>query len=164
MHFFFQLNIVNEKMYEVLSDIYQEFLQLFDTDVFHMGGDEVNMHCYNTSAEIRSHLDLHGKQGTEDDILDLWRTFQRKAFRLVSFRFLVLCHVCSGGFHCTFSFLSFLSLTFQSSKFRNHFTMSLKYFYMVCYSEQEASSGPISFEVLWDDIWTKKVQSFEMPF
>ena len=86
MHFFFQLNIVNEKMYEVLSDIYQEFLQLFDTDVFHMGGDEVNMHCYNTSAEIRSHLDLHGKQGTEDDILDLWRTFQRKAFRLVSFR------------------------------------------------------------------------------
>ena len=97
MHFFFQLNIVNEKMYEVLSDIYQEFLQLFDTDVFHMGGDEVNMHCYNTSAEIRSHLDLHGKQGTEDDILDLWRTFQRKAFRLVSFRFLVLCHVCSVG-------------------------------------------------------------------
>ena len=105
MHFFFQLNIVNEKMYEVLSDIYQEFLQLFDTDVFHMGGDEVNMHCYNTSAEIRSHLDLHGKQGTEDDILDLWRTFQRKAFRLVSFRFLVLCHVCSGGFHCTFSLI-----------------------------------------------------------
>ena len=97
MHFFFQLNIVNEKMYEVLSDIYQEFLQLFDTDVFHMGGDEVNMHCYNTSAEIRSHLDLHGKQGTEDDILDLWRTFQRKAFRLVSFRILILwlCHVCS---------------------------------------------------------------------
>ena len=96
MHFFFQLNIVNEKMYEVLSDIYQEFLQLFDTDVFHMGGDEVNMHCYNTSAEIRSHLDLHGKQGTEDDILDLWRTFQRKAFRLVSFRILILCTVAEN--------------------------------------------------------------------
>ena len=57
-----QLNIVNDKMYEVLSDIYQEYLQLFDTDVFHMGGDEVNMNCYNTSAEIRRHLELHGKQ------------------------------------------------------------------------------------------------------
>lgn len=79
-----QLNIVNEKMYEVLSNIYQEYLQLFDTDVFHMGGDEVNMNCYNTSAEIRRHLELHSKQGTEDDILDLWRTFQRKAFRLVA--------------------------------------------------------------------------------
>lgn len=72
-------------MYEVLSDIYSEYLQLFDgTDVFHMGGDEVNMNCYNSSAEIRQHLQEHNKIGTKDDILDLWRTFQRKAFRLVS--------------------------------------------------------------------------------
>ena len=56
-----QLNIVNDKMYEVLSDIYKEYLQLFDTDVVHMGGDEVNMNCYNTSAEIRKHLELHDK-------------------------------------------------------------------------------------------------------
>ena len=43
-------------MYEVLSMVYQEFLELFDTDVFHMGGDEVNMNCYNTSQEIRNYL------------------------------------------------------------------------------------------------------------
>ena len=53
---FSKLNIVNEKMYEVLSMVYQEFLELFDTDVFHMGGDEVNMNCYNTSQEIRNYL------------------------------------------------------------------------------------------------------------
>ena len=51
MHFF-QLNIVNEKMYDVLSTIYQEYLQLFDTDVLHMGGDEVNMNCYNTRLKL----------------------------------------------------------------------------------------------------------------
>ena len=65
-------------MYEVLSMVYQEFLELFDTDVFHMGGDEVNMNCYNTSKEIREHLELENKIGTEEDILDLWREFQTK--------------------------------------------------------------------------------------
>jgi len=79
-----QLNIVNEKMYEVLSMVYQEFLELFDTDVFHMGGDEVNMNCYNTSQEIRNHLEKENKIGTEEDILELWTTFQTKAFGLVS--------------------------------------------------------------------------------
>ena len=54
-----KLNIVNEKMYEVLSMVYQEFLELFDTDVFHMGGDEVNMNCYNTSQEIRDYLGVY---------------------------------------------------------------------------------------------------------
>ena len=98
-------------MYEVLSMVYQEFLELFDTDVFHMGGDEVNMNCYNTSQEIRNYLGVYfqnrninfylrnflffnpfdlpivekeNKIGTEEDILDLWTTFQTKAFGLVS--------------------------------------------------------------------------------
>ena len=28
-------------MYELLGQIYQEILEIFDTDVVHMGGDEV---------------------------------------------------------------------------------------------------------------------------
>ena len=56
--------------------VYQEYLELFDTDVFHMGGDEVNMNCYNQSAEIRDYLERENKVGTEDDILELWRSFQ----------------------------------------------------------------------------------------
>ena len=39
--FFFQFNIVNEKMYEILGLLYKEMFQLFDPDVFHFGGDEV---------------------------------------------------------------------------------------------------------------------------
>ena len=38
-----QLNIVNEKIYEVLGDIYKEMFQIFDPDVFHFGGDEVSV-------------------------------------------------------------------------------------------------------------------------
>ncbi len=48
-----------------------------------MGGDEVNMNCYNTSQEIREYLAEQNLSGSEDDILELWRTFQRRAFQLV---------------------------------------------------------------------------------
>ena len=34
---------------------------------------------------------------------------------------------------------------------------------MVCYLKQEASSGPISFEVKRNDSWTDNIQSFELP-
>jgi hypothetical protein len=68
------------------------------------------------------------------------------------------------SFICTFSLLISLSFTFQSSKFRNHFTISSKYFDMVCYLKQEASSPPISFEVKQNDSWTDNIQSFELPF
>ena len=74
-------------MYEVLSMVYQEFLELFDTDVFHMGGDEVNMNCYNTSKEIRDYLENDNKIGTEEDILDLWRTFQTKVSQILERNF-----------------------------------------------------------------------------
>ena len=38
-----------------------------------------------------------------------------------------------GGFICTFSLLISLSITLRSSKFRNQFTISSKYFDMACY-------------------------------
>jgi hypothetical protein len=38
-----------------------------------------------------------------------------------------------GGFICTFSLLISLSITLRTSKFRNQFTISSKYFDMVCY-------------------------------
>ena len=57
-----------------------------------------------------------------------------------------------GGFICTFSFLISLSLTLQTSKFRNQFTISSKYFDMACYLKRETYSGPISFEVQQNDI------------
>ena len=42
--------------------------------------------------------------------------------------------------------------------------ISSKYLDMACYLKQETYSGLISFEVQQNDIWTDKMQSFEMPF
>ena len=73
-------------------------------------------------------------------------------------------HHITEGFICTLSLLISLSITLRSSKFRNQFTISSKYFDMVCYLKRETYSGPISFEVQRNDIWTDNIQSFEMPF
>ena len=70
-----------------------------------------------------------------------------------------------GGFICSFSLFISFSITSQTSKFRNHqFTISSKYFDMVCYLKRETYSGPIYFEVQRNDIWTENIQSFAMPF
>ena len=74
-----QLNPANENIYEVLGKLYEDFMELFDTDMFHMGGDEVNLNCWNTTQEIKEHLSTKGKTGTEEDFLDLWKDFQNKA-------------------------------------------------------------------------------------
>jgi len=74
-----QLNPVNEAVYEVLDKLYQDFFELFDTDMFHMGGDEVNLNCWNTTQEIRDHLEKEGKSGSEEELLELWKNFQNKA-------------------------------------------------------------------------------------
>ena len=44
-----------------------------------------------------------------------------------------LCKKLEGGFIYTFSLLISLSITLQTSKFRNQFIISSKYFDMACY-------------------------------
>jgi hexosaminidase len=36
-----QLNPLKDGVYDVLKGIYSDMLEVFDSDVFHMGGDEV---------------------------------------------------------------------------------------------------------------------------
>ena len=43
-----QLNLANEKMYDVLKKIYQDMAEMFSPiDVFHYGGDEVNFALFS---------------------------------------------------------------------------------------------------------------------
>ena len=68
-----------------------------------------------------------------------------------------------GGFHLylfelAYQFYSRTASLFQQSvandKFRNHFTISSKYFDVASYWKQEAYPGPISFEVVkWQLNW-----------
>jgi len=74
-----QLNPVNPHVYTTLGKLYTDFFELFDTDMFHMGGDEVNLNCWNSTEEIQEVLQKQGKTGTEEDLLELWKSFQERA-------------------------------------------------------------------------------------
>ena len=57
-----------------------------------------------------------------------------------------------GGFICTFSFLISLSFALANDYFKNHFTISSKYFDMVCYRKYKPSFASIDFEVPRHDL------------
>ena len=80
-----QLNPVNPHVYTTLGKLYQDFFELFDTDMFHMGGDEVNLNCWNTTKEIRDELRQRGETGTKEELLALWKSFQEQAAQKVYF-------------------------------------------------------------------------------
>lgn len=46
------LNPINLEVYEILKNLYAEFDNLFESDLFHMGGDEVTFQCWNKSEDI----------------------------------------------------------------------------------------------------------------
>jgi len=75
-----QLNPLHEGMYNVLGEIFKDILDVFSTDVFHMGGDEVNVNCWNTSQEIIDWMTTEGRERNATDFLDLWNSFQVKAY------------------------------------------------------------------------------------
>jgi len=74
-----QLNPVNPHVYTTLGKLYQDFFELFDTDMFHMGGDEVNFNCWRSADEIKTWLASRGMTGTKEELLDMWKSFQEQA-------------------------------------------------------------------------------------
>ena len=46
------LNPVNDRVYEIVRNLYSELFQLFDTDVLHVGGDEIVYECWNKTSSI----------------------------------------------------------------------------------------------------------------
>ncbi|XP_026732584.1 chitooligosaccharidolytic beta-N-acetylglucosaminidase [Trichoplusia ni] len=75
-----QLNPTKEELYEYLEDIYQEMADTFNTDIFHMGGDEVSERCWNTSEEIQNFMiQNRWDVGDKSSFLKLWNYFQKKA-------------------------------------------------------------------------------------
>ncbi|XP_003249914.1 chitooligosaccharidolytic beta-N-acetylglucosaminidase [Apis mellifera] len=75
-----QLNPANDKVYEILEGIYKDIMLDFQPDLFHMGGDEVNINCWRSSTSITNwmqtvkHWDL-----SESSFYKLWHYFQEKA-------------------------------------------------------------------------------------
>ena len=50
-------------------------LESFQPDLFHLGGDEINFNCWNTTQEIADHLqnNLGGRE--EEQMMQLWGEF-----------------------------------------------------------------------------------------
>lgn len=75
-----QLDPSKEEVYNVLEDIYREMLEAFDfPDMFHMGGDEVSVDCWNTSQSLQDWMVTQGWSLTTSDFLKAWNYFQKSA-------------------------------------------------------------------------------------
>ncbi|KAF3031613.1 hypothetical protein E8E11_000589 [Didymella keratinophila] len=78
-----QLDVLNEKTYEVTGRVYQEMANVFVDDWFHIGGDELFLNCNNFSAPTVQFLNA-GK--TMGDLYQHWvdhaiPNFRRRANR-----------------------------------------------------------------------------------
>jgi len=75
-----QLNIANEEMYDVLSDIYKDIADMFrPMHAFHYGGDEVNLNCWNQTDEIINWMEKNEYGRDADAYYNQWSVFQTHA-------------------------------------------------------------------------------------
>ncbi|ORX80469.1 hypothetical protein K493DRAFT_242670 [Basidiobolus meristosporus CBS 931.73] len=54
-----QLNLINPRTLEVVRNLLQETTKWFEEELFHIGGDEVNMKCWETSPGYPEYLKEH---------------------------------------------------------------------------------------------------------
>ncbi|EDV95872.1 chitooligosaccharidolytic beta-N-acetylglucosaminidase [Drosophila grimshawi] len=78
-----QLDPTVDDMYNVLEDIFSDMFKLHNPDVFHMGGDEVSVSCWNSSETIRNWMLKRGWGLTEADFMRLWGHYQEEALKRV---------------------------------------------------------------------------------
>lgn len=79
-----QLNLANPEMYNVLSSVYNEMFNMFaPLDMFHFGGDEVNINCWNSTQEIFDWMTENGYGVDEAAYYEQWAVFQEKARSLL---------------------------------------------------------------------------------
>lgn len=76
-----QLDPTEDRLYDVLEDIYRTMWTDFgQPHLFHMGGDEVSVSCWNSSARIQQWMtQQRGWQLEEKDFMRLWGHFQDNA-------------------------------------------------------------------------------------
>ncbi|ORX70934.1 hypothetical protein DL89DRAFT_267039 [Linderina pennispora] len=66
-----QLNIAKDGSIEFAKKIFKEYAALFPDNVIHVGGDEVNMRCWETDPDVQKHLAAN-KNETVESLLLSW--------------------------------------------------------------------------------------------
>lgn len=75
-----QLDPTQSRLYDVLEDIYRSMWTDFGhPHLFHMGGDEVSVSCWNSSVRIQNWMKEQGWGLEESDFMRLWGHFQDNA-------------------------------------------------------------------------------------
>ncbi|KAJ8925414.1 hypothetical protein NQ315_009246 [Exocentrus adspersus] len=75
-----QFDPTNRELYDVIEDIYGDMISQFHPDIFHMGGDEVNFNCWNSTSNIVEWMSKEQGWGqAEEDFIKLWNYFQQQA-------------------------------------------------------------------------------------
>lgn len=78
-----QLNPTSDFVYNVLQGIYADMEKVFDSDYFHMGGDEVNFNCWNSSEQIVDWMFAKNIQRDADGFHQLWSMFQNRSLEML---------------------------------------------------------------------------------
>ncbi len=71
MHIPFQLNPVQNGVLDVLEEVYREWWDVFRFDTFHLGADEIDLRCYNSSSELTDYMEERGIPRTQDGFLGM---------------------------------------------------------------------------------------------
>lgn len=66
-----QLEILNEKTYDVVQNVYKELSGIFTDNFFHVGGDELQEGCYNLST-ITTEWFAANSSRSYNDLLQYW--------------------------------------------------------------------------------------------
>lgn len=66
-----QLDIINNKTYNVVKKVYSELSSLFPDNLFHIGGDELQEGCYNFSSYITNWFEEDSSR-TYNDLVQYW--------------------------------------------------------------------------------------------
>ena len=76
-----QLNPSSERVYEILEGIYTDMIRDFEPDIFHMGGDEVNIQCWRSSKQLTDWMTNNKTWDLSDSSFHkLWHLFQERAY------------------------------------------------------------------------------------
>nr|XP_015837050.1 PREDICTED: hexosaminidase 1 isoform X1 [Tribolium castaneum] len=75
-----QLDPTKEKLYDAIEALYGDMLKQFKPPLFHMGGDEVHLGCWNSTPSIVQWMqDQKGWGRSEGDFIKLWDMFQNES-------------------------------------------------------------------------------------
>ncbi|KAJ8947848.1 hypothetical protein NQ318_009993 [Aromia moschata] len=78
-----QFDVTKDGVYEAIEDIYGDMIEQFQPDMFHMGGDEINFSCWNSTENIVQWMEKKGWNRTEEGFIKLWDYFQSQALEKV---------------------------------------------------------------------------------